>query len=47
MSQGSTREEARANVIDALRGVLELRFGEHASRDPAEDSEQLELVIAA
>jgi predicted RNase H-like HicB family nuclease len=25
-SQGRTREEARANVIDALRGMLELRF---------------------
>ena len=24
-SQGRTRKEARANVIDALRGVLELR----------------------
>jgi predicted RNase H-like HicB family nuclease len=24
-SQGRTREQARANVIDALRGVLELR----------------------
>jgi len=29
-SQGRTRTEARANVIDALRGILELRFGEHA-----------------
>jgi predicted RNase H-like HicB family nuclease len=26
-SQGRTRDEARANVIDALRGILELRFG--------------------
>ena len=26
-SQGQTREEARENVIDALRGVLEPRFG--------------------
>ena len=26
---GQTREEARANVIDALRGILELRFGGH------------------
>lgn len=46
-SQGQTREEARANVIDALRGILELRFGEHASAEPAPDSESLELVIAA
>ncbi len=47
LSQGETREQARANVIDALRGILELRFGEHALSDPAQDSEQLELVIAA
>jgi predicted RNase H-like HicB family nuclease len=46
-SQGQTREEARANVIDALRGVLELRFGGYASAEPAPDSESLELVIAA
>jgi predicted RNase H-like HicB family nuclease len=46
-SQGQTREEARANVIDALRGILELRFGEHAIAEPAPDSESLELVIAA
>jgi len=46
-SQGETRVEARANVIDALRGILELRFDEHASVEPAADSESLELVIAA
>ena len=46
-SQGHTRDEARANVIDALRGILELRFGEHASAERAPDSESLELVIAA
>lgn len=45
-SQGHTREEARANVIDALRGILELRFGEHAVAEAA-DSEPLELVIGA
>lgn len=44
LSQGKTRAEARENVIDALRGVLELRFGEHASPAPA-DSESLDLVI--
>lgn len=43
-SQGKTRDEARANVIDALRGLLELRFGEHAAAEAA-DSESLELVI--
>jgi predicted RNase H-like HicB family nuclease len=46
-SQGQTREEARTNVIDALRGLLELRFGEHAIAEPGPDSESLELVIAA
>jgi len=47
ISQGATREEARGNVIDALRGILELRFGEHAVTDVPDDSESLELVIAA
>lgn len=46
-SQGRTREEARANVIDALRGILELRFGEHAGVAASADSELLELVIGA
>jgi predicted RNase H-like HicB family nuclease len=46
-SQGKTREEARTNVIDALRGMLELRFGAHPSTETAPDSEPLELVIAA
>jgi len=46
-SQGKTRDEARTNVIDALRGMLELRFGEHPVVDPAVDSESVELVIAA
>ena len=44
-SQGKTREEARANAIDALRGILELRFGDHPTVVGA-DSEPLELVIA-
>lgn len=47
MSQGRTRAEARENVIDALHGILELRFGEHALTEPATDSEPLELTIAA
>ena len=46
-SQGRTRKEARANVVDALRGILELRFGEHAQVSAAADSEPLELVIGA
>jgi predicted RNase H-like HicB family nuclease len=47
ISQGETRAEAKDNVIDALRGILELRFGAHARSEPMEDSESLELVIAA
>ena len=47
LSQGHTRAEARENVIDALHGILELRFGEHALTEPAIDSEPLELTIAA
>lgn len=46
-SQGHTRAEARENVIDALHGILALRFGEHALSQPASDSESLELTIAA
>ena len=46
-SQGRTREEARANVIDALRGILELRLGEHPEIGESTDSEPLELVIGA
>jgi predicted RNase H-like HicB family nuclease len=46
-SQGHSRPEARESVIDALHGILELRFGEHALNEPASDSELLELTIAA
>jgi predicted RNase H-like HicB family nuclease len=46
-SQGRTREEARTNVIDALRGILELRFGGHPEVTEGADSEPLELVIGA
>lgn len=34
-SQGRTREEAHANVIDALRGILELRLAEPSVFGPA------------
>lgn len=44
-SQGRTRAEGKANVIDALRGMLELRSGEQ--RPAAADSESLELVITS
>jgi predicted RNase H-like HicB family nuclease len=42
-SQGRTREEARANVIDALRGILELRFGGHpgAAKGPTANRSNL------
>jgi predicted RNase H-like HicB family nuclease len=46
-SQGKSRSEARENVIDALHGILELRFGEHALTEPVSDSEPIELTIAA
>ena len=46
-SQGRTRDEARASVVDALRGILELRFGGHPDIATTADSEPLELVIGA
>jgi predicted RNase H-like HicB family nuclease len=46
-SQGRTRDEARANVIDALRGVLELRFGGVSELREGADSEPLKVVIGA
>lgn len=46
-SQGRTRDAARANVIDALRAILELRFSGHAEVSATADSEPLELVIGA
>lgn len=46
-SQGRTRDEARANVIDALRGILELRFGDAPVLEEDADSEPLKVVIGA
>lgn len=46
-SQGRTREEARANVIEALRGILELRFEGRPELTEGTDSEPLQLVIGA
>jgi hypothetical protein len=40
LSQGRTREEARSNVLDALRLMLSPEPGEHG------ESESLELTIA-
>lgn len=45
-SQGRTREEARENVLDALRGLLELRASEYELTGRRLDSESLELVVA-
>ena len=42
ISQGRTREEARANVIDALRLMLKPE-----PDAPSSDSEPLQLTIAA
>lgn len=46
-SQGRTRDEARANVTDALRGILELRFGRTPTLDEGADTEPLRVVIGA
>lgn len=43
-SQGRTRDEARANVIDALRLMLS---AEPAGDDDRREREQLHLTIAA
>jgi predicted RNase H-like HicB family nuclease len=45
ISQGRSREEARANVIDALRVVL-TPDEELAGKSPDGDVEPLELTIA-
>jgi len=47
ISQGPTREEARENVIDALRELLAVRFGSPPELPDAIDSDSLELTIAA
>jgi predicted RNase H-like HicB family nuclease len=47
ISQGQTRDDARDNVIDALREVLAVRFGAPPSVQGTTDSESVELTIAA
>ena len=47
VSQGATRDEARENVIDALREVLAVRFGTPPGVQETADSESVELTIAA
>ncbi len=46
LSQGRTREEARENVLDALRTVL-TPDDELSGRRSAEDLEHLRFVVAA
>jgi len=46
-SQGHSREEARENVIDALRELLAVRFGSPPELPEPGDSDSLELTIAA
>jgi predicted RNase H-like HicB family nuclease len=46
-SQGRSRDEARANVFDARRGIHELRFGGTPQLSEGADSEPLEVVIGA
>ena len=47
ISQGRTGEEARENVIDALRELLAARFGSPPELPDPTDSDSLELTIAA
>jgi predicted RNase H-like HicB family nuclease len=47
ISRGATRAEARENVIDALRELLEVRFGAPPELPEPADSDSLELTIAA
>lgn len=46
-SQGMTRDEARRNVIDALYGMLELRLGNRPDDPQDNDTEAIELIVAA
>ena len=47
ISQGANRDEARENVIDALRELLATRFGAPPELPDPTDSDSLELTIAA
>jgi predicted RNase H-like HicB family nuclease len=47
ISQGATREDARANMIDAPREVLEVSFGAPPELSEPTDNDSLELTIAA
>jgi hypothetical protein len=47
ISQGQPDEEARENVIDALRELLAARFGSPPKLPDRTGSDSLELTIAA
>jgi len=47
VSQGETREQARDNVIDALRELLAVRFGAPPATQDDGGSDSLQLTIAA
>jgi hypothetical protein len=47
ISQGQPDEEARENVIDALRELLAARFGSPPELPDRTGSDSLELTIAA
>lgn len=47
ISQGATRDQARENVIDALREVLAVRFGTPPGVQETAGSESVEPTIAA
>ncbi len=46
ISQGRTREEARENVVDALREILAYRFGSPPEPRQGAAADSLELTIA-
>jgi predicted RNase H-like HicB family nuclease len=46
-ARGKTDEEARENVIDALRGLLAALFGSPPELPDRTGSDSLELTIAA
>lgn len=46
-SQGKTQDEARANVLDALAGLLNLRASAHERTGRPIASESLDVIVRA
>src|SRR5262245_38386116 len=46
LSQGKTRDEARAMILDALAGMLELRAAEYEAHGGTIERESLDIVTA-